>query len=125
MESTNLENTTEPSLLQNRLLSDAQVKSGVDLIAEERMRQIEVEGYTPESDDTYTRGELVNAAIAYLQAPHLLGTSPFWPWMPQHFKPTPNDRVRELEKAGALIASEIDRLKRLEIFAHLINEASK
>jgi len=27
-----------------------------------------------------------------------------------HWKPTPDDRVRELVKAGALIAAEIDRL---------------
>jgi hypothetical protein len=26
---------------------------------------------------------------------------------------TPNDRIRELKKAGALIAAEIDRLQRL------------
>jgi len=80
----------------------------------ERQRQVQEEGYTPESDDTYVAGELVNAAIAYLQAPYTLGVSPFWPWMPEYYKPTPNDRVRELTKAGALIQAEIDRLKRLE-----------
>ncbi|MEM5768085.1 MAG: hypothetical protein AAGU23_06610 [Bacillota bacterium] len=29
-------------------------------------------------------------------------------------KPTPDDRIRELKKAGALIAAEIDRLQRKE-----------
>jgi len=33
-----------------------------------------------------------------------------WPWDFKWWKPTPNDRVRELVKAGALIAAEIDRL---------------
>jgi hypothetical protein len=31
-----------------------------------------------------------------------------------NWKPTPGNRIRELEKAGALIAAEIDRLSRLE-----------
>jgi hypothetical protein len=30
------------------------------------------------------------------------------------YKPSPENRIRELEKAGALIAAEIDRLLRLE-----------
>jgi hypothetical protein len=35
----------------------------------------------------------------------------FWPWTQRTFKPTPHDRIRELVKAGALIAAEIDRLE--------------
>jgi hypothetical protein len=34
----------------------------------------------------------------------------WWPWAERFWKPTPDDRVRELVKAGALIAAEIDRL---------------
>ena len=34
-----------------------------------------------------------------------------WPWNLIWWKPTPNDRIRELVKAGALIAAEIDRLQ--------------
>lgn len=33
-----------------------------------------------------------------------------WPWDEMLWKPTPDDRIRELAKAGALIATEIDRL---------------
>jgi hypothetical protein len=33
-----------------------------------------------------------------------------WPWDPKWWKPTPEDRIRELEKAGALIAAAIDSL---------------
>lgn len=33
-----------------------------------------------------------------------------WPFEPPSWKPCPDDRVRELVKAGALIAAEIDRL---------------
>lgn len=36
-----------------------------------------------------------------------------WPWDKSWWKPTPDDRIRELIKAGALIAAEIDRLQRL------------
>ena len=50
------------------------MKTGIEIIAEERKRQIEVEGW----------------------------------------KPTPDDRIKELAKAGALIAAEIDRLQRLK-----------
>jgi len=30
------------------------------------------------------------------------------------FKPTPDDHIRQLTKAGALIAAEIDRLQRID-----------
>ena len=36
----------------------------------------------------------------------------FWPWREGEWKPTPDDRVRDLAKAGALIAAEIDRIQR-------------
>ena len=86
-------------------------KTGVDLIAEERLRQIEVEGYSKENDAEYLNNELPDAAICYLIDPDLRDDSPFpWPWEDESFKPTPFDRIRELAKAGALIAAEIDRL---------------
>ena len=44
----------------------------------------------------------------------LLGIPPTWPWDESWFKPTPDDRIRELVKAGALILAEIDRLQRLK-----------
>lgn len=112
---------TKASLLQNRLLSDARVKSGVDLIAEERQRQVQVEGYTSAYDSIHKDGELFLAATSYLDAPDVIGVPLQWPWDLEFYKPTPNDRVRELVKAGALLAAEIDRLNS----AHLINEASK
>jgi hypothetical protein len=38
----------------------------------------------------------------------------FKPKTESGWKPTPKDRIRELGKAGALIAAEIDRQPRLE-----------
>jgi len=32
----------------------------------------------------------------------------YWPWNLKYWKPTPDDRIKELAKAGALIAAQID-----------------
>lgn len=96
--------------------------SGAELIAAERRRQVVAEGWTPEHDDAHTTGDLVAAAVAYAvhdQDPHwvqrpLWGHNPppmMWPWNRSWWKPS-DDPVRNLVKAGALIAAEIDRLQR-------------
>lgn len=41
------------------------MKTGTELIAAERQRQIEKEGWTPEHDDEHSLGEMVSAAICY------------------------------------------------------------
>lgn len=95
------------------------MKTGIELIAEERKRQIEEEGWTKEHDAVHTRGELAKAAAAYALPPLCradyapdIAAAPFmWPWNKSFWKPVPNDRIRELVKAGALIAAEIDRLQ--------------
>ncbi len=92
----------------------------VALIAAERRRQVEAEGWTPAHDDEHDCGQLAKAAASYALGEwlrtHRKSTLPpdFWPWDNGWWKPTPKDRVRELIKAGALIAAEIDRLKRTE-----------
>lgn len=89
--------------------------SGVSLIATERARQVSVEGWTPEHDDEHDGSELLDAASCYLADPDSFeryNVPHDWPWDDAAWKPTPNDRVRELVKAGALIAAEIDRLLR-------------
>ena len=100
-------------------------KSGIELIAEERIRQIEVEGYTTDHDDSYESGQMAKAAAAYSLAEDYRKHAPedtvkkeppfFWPWDDKHWKPNSQDRIRELTKAGALIAAEIDRLQRAEV----------
>jgi len=93
-------------------------QEGSELIELERERQIHTEGYWPEHDDLHTDYSIVQAAICYAtptERRKMVGPIPFlWPWENRFWKPTPNDRVRELVKAGALIAAEIDRLQRLE-----------
>jgi hypothetical protein len=106
--------------------------SGSELIAAERKRQIEAEGWTPEHDDEHAGGELAAAACCYATDPRIRAeimltedgqanvNQPGSGYDPRHWPPTwsgdwkpcPGDRVRELVKAGALIAAEIDRLQR-------------
>lgn len=81
----------------------------VGLIAAERRSQIVEKGYTPEHDDRHGAGEFARAAEAYLRGDSFSGRTS-WPWNPESFKPS--TRVRDLVKAGALIAAEIDRLQR-------------
>ena len=100
--------------------------NGVELIAQERQRQIEKEGWTPKHDDKLTPGVLGIAGACYAldAAARLMPswkdelelrktTLHLWPFDSEWFKPT-SDSVRQLTKAGALIAAEIDRLQRLQ-----------
>ncbi|HWK65355.1 MAG TPA: hypothetical protein VNS34_10465 [Rhizobiaceae bacterium] len=95
-------------------------QGGVAAIAAERQRQIDDEGLTPEHDDEHSDGELADAAGCYAHHAGLDdasrsradGPPVLWPWADEWWKPT--TRRRDLIKAGALIAAEIDRLVRLE-----------
>lgn len=93
---------------------------GVASIAEERRRQIEKEGWSSSNDDVFqASGEMAVAASCYAfeasrtpaQRQRSLGRPPkTWPFKAKWWKPT--TPIRDLEKAGALIAAEIDRLRR-------------
>ncbi len=95
------------------------MKTGIELIAEERQRQIDVEGFSKEDDRRYNHGQLATAAACYAITPD--GTNigeiirRLWPFDMSWFKPAkgkfPESRIRELSKAGALIVAEIDRLQ--------------
>lgn len=105
------------------------MKTGIEIIAEERARQLKHHGWTPEHDDGHTTGDLTDAAICYatvasaevrgssaeewtpeiMTSPHCLHSP--WPWEHEAWKPS-DDPIHNLAKAGALIAAEIDRLMR-------------
>lgn len=89
-----------------------------DVLAE-RVRQISSEGWTPEHDDQYRPGEMLMAADSYISwncGEYEPGTAPInWPWKLEWFKPT--TERRNLEKAGALILAEIERIDRAAIAA--------
>ncbi len=98
-----------------------QQDSGVARIAAERQRQMTAEGYTPDGDDRYTQDELLLAAATYIgtacnhddgEIEKRMFAAGIWPWDARFFKP--QNRVRDLERAGALVAAELDRMKRAE-----------
>ncbi|MHC1701774.1 MAG: hypothetical protein AB9900_12535 [Humidesulfovibrio sp.] len=86
--------------------------TGIGLIAQERGRQVHEEGWTPEHDAKHTGGELAQAA-AYYCCPDDNAENNLFPidwsieWAKREGFPTPT--LRDLVKAGALIAAEIDR----------------
>jgi hypothetical protein len=89
------------------------VTEGVEMIGAERRRQIRQERYTSAHDDDHGDGGLARAALCYTM-PNLKKNMPppdFWPWDGCFWKPS-DDPIRNLTKAGALIAAEIDRLQR-------------
>ncbi len=96
--------------------------NGSQMIDNERTRQIWQEGFTAQHDDAYGSCEMLDAALFYagmaciqLLDPALLCRPATWrelaPQSPEWWKPSP-DPIRNLVKAGALIAAEIDRLQR-------------
>lgn len=111
------------------------MKTGIELIADERKRQIEQEGYTAAHDSQHEDSELIKAALAYL-TPGDDSTSEYnggtfgnyyWPWEDGFKVETtkavwanakehelmrvtfPHPSLKDLVKAGALIAAAIDR----------------
>ena len=107
------------------------MKTGAELIAEERIRQHNQEGYSVAHDDAHDLGELAVAALCYAtvasaQVVEDRGAQQYtpavlarcsdglltWPWSGKDWKPAA-DPIRNLIKAGALLAAEIDRLQRL------------
>jgi hypothetical protein len=104
------------------------MKTGIELIAIERKRQIEKKGYDKDHDDEWDCGQLALAGAAYAIPPKKrkteIGGDAFsacinyskvlWPFEYRYYNPTPQNRIKELVKAGALIAAEIDRLNRVE-----------
>lgn len=103
--------------------------AGATLVAEERLRQIEVEGYTLEQDRTsILSGDLAQAGAAYathavmqlrghaLPAGCLWGRA-LWPWGWEVWNPK-DDLLRNLVRGAALIVAEIDRMLENKRKAH-------
>jgi len=89
----------------------------IDLVLAERVRQVEELGISTKRDDQYLKDELAMMAACYLYAPKYpfaIGTGEKvpnqWPhstgWNPK------TSRLRQLEKAGALVIAEIERILR-------------
>ena len=103
------------------------MKTGVELISEERQRQINVEGYTEQHDSNHKTSEFVYAAIAYVESAKVgvncseIGNTDeneimrrkkeMGRYYPFGWSFKPSTDIRDLVKAGALIAAAIDRLQ--------------
>lgn len=101
-------------------------EAGAETIAAERRRQAEREGWTAAHDDAHDLGELATAGAAYAAVASaqqrgaeacefsatMMISEGEWPFEAAWWRPS-DDPIRNLAKAGALIAAEIDRLRRL------------
>jgi len=97
--------------------------TGIELIAQERRSQVLDHGYTDVHDDQYAKGLLAFGGAAYatyaaLQMPsHRANVTPvdpindLWPFAISSFKPG-DDELKNLAKAGAMIAAEMDKIIR-------------
>lgn len=100
------------------------MKTGIELMAAEREAHFEREGWTEEHDDEHTNRELSNAAVCYVLAERQSIVGTYWPALwGKWWKPT--TYLRNLVKAGALLAAEIDRLQRAQEGAELDKEETK
>ncbi|WP_409286855.1 hypothetical protein [Pseudomonas guariconensis] len=94
-------------------MSEMSKMSGAQLIAAERQRQIESEGWTAEHDDELGAEHLELAALCYRDAAGSATQQPtFWPLPAEWWKP--QDRRRNLERAGALYQAAADTADRAE-----------
>lgn len=84
--------------------------TAIELIANERARQILAKGYTLDHDDTHDHGEIAQAAAEYA-APYSLDL-PEGSWAAGRDGDT---RMQQLIKAGALIVAEMERLMRKDL----------
>lgn len=89
-------------------------------VQEERTRQIETKGWSPEYDSmANTDEQLATAAACYASPEENRGNFSFgflscWPFDIRWWKPSPLDRKKEIIKAAALLYAEYDRLDRLD-----------
>lgn len=85
--------------------------TGQQRIAAERQRQIQREGYTAKHDDEHSVQELLAAAASYVTCVDCHSSVPVtWPWESSAWKP--KNRLRNLERAGALYLAAADREER-------------
>lgn len=92
-------------------------KQFLDELSQERARVINQEGFTPEHDKKHLCGELSDAAVCYCMRGYWryrLPVEGIFHFDIEWFKPTPEDRQRELIKAAQFIWAEYDRLESLK-----------
>lgn len=99
-------------------MSEVYLGNGIDRISRERGRQVREEGFSKE-DDLHREDILAAAALCYVRTAYDVmvireaDVAPIhpkhWPMGYSEFKPT-GDAIKDLSKAGALIAAAIDAI---------------
>ena len=100
------------------------MSKGIKLIADERKRQIEVEGYDAKHDFNEPLNSIVAAAVSYAMVDiDKQEAEAWWNWDWKFWKP--KDRKRNLVRAGALIAAALDKIQAQEDFEAWLTERNK
>lgn len=93
------------------------MKTAIEMILDERRRQIEVEGWTLAHDDDHEDGELSLAAACYAAYPLVIyfkneiGFKKLRPFDEYDIKDGKTE-IQQLVAAGALIVAEIEKIQR-------------
>jgi hypothetical protein len=99
--------------MESKSITEENSKTPMELIKEERQRQID-KGYTTLNDQAYGEGELFKAACCYSSYPYVNANSYVggvlkgWPWEAIYWKPSPDNRLKDLVKAGALYLAHVE-----------------
>ena len=96
--------------------------TGIERITAERTRHSSL-GWTAEHDAQHSPTDLLQASDCYAREKRAevcafeeevplpdIRYPVNWPWHYSWWKPTPHNRIRELEKAGALALAAVDRI---------------
>ena len=100
----------------------ANIMDGIDYIKNERQRQLEYNGELPYTEYDLKERVLVKAAVSYMfvqnhfkcQSETNKMPPVIFPFDRKYWNPNKDNDIMNLAKAGAYIASEIDRLIKLQ-----------
>lgn len=90
-------------------------------VADERLRQISVEGYTTDHDDEHTDGSIANAAAHYICADDNIN---LWTWDKNFDKKEKHSRDKQLLIGSAMTVAEMERRNRATKMLNVIKENS-
>ena len=95
----------------------------LELVKDERVKQINKHGYTHEHDDGHTDGSIADAAACYAATAQVYKIKEFnelfpmktlYPWGMRYFKKEEKSRKDQIITACAMLMAEWERLDRIE-----------